>query len=139
MWFNLEFYAVFYILLLTLNNTCYIPCVPFFIERHPKIHKAFCALNNMIEVKIIYVIYIYIYIYSYVFDSTIFWVYAGNTHCWKTERHHIHKQHITNIMTSIRWNRVLQASGGLQCYDIHSSDSCYWHDVSFNFSIIAST
>ena len=44
----------------------------------------------------------------------------------KTERHHIHKQHITNTMTSIRWNRVLQASGGLQCYDIHSSDSCYW-------------
>lgn len=113
---RLEFHAVYYILLLTLNNTCYIPCVPFFIERHPKNYKPFYALNDIIDVTYIFICLWQHYILSKRRQYTFL----------KTERHHIHKQHITNIMTSIRWNRVLQASGGLQCYDIHSSDSCYW-------------
>ena len=72
---RLEFHAVYYILLLTLNNTCYIPCVPFFIERNLKNYKPFYALNDIIDVIM--------HIYSYVFDSTIYWVNAGNTHFWK--------------------------------------------------------
>ena len=71
---KLEFHAVYYILLLTLNNTCYIPCIVLFSEIHPKIYKPFFALYHIIEV------YIYIYIYIHMSLTALYFEFTQAIH-----------------------------------------------------------